>query len=253
MRNILFALLLANLAMLAFRYWVVEPPRGESLQPRDVPRLVLSQPGERRSDPSFAMPSGDTAWSSETSGRSLVFVPGQLPAAASVEGVRAGQEREGPSAPRAPSRCLAAGPFSELRASDLAARQLREQGFEPVRQAEAGQVWLGYWVRAVLDGRDEASMAAEQLRQGGVPDAYVLPGEEGFTVSLGLFTQRDRAEQLRARAAVLGVAADLIDRYSAGTVYWLLLEVPAGAAVSALMPGPGARDAGIEERECGAD
>jgi hypothetical protein len=245
MRNILFALLLANLAMLAFRYWVVEPPRGESLQPRDVPRLALSQPGERRSEPSFTMPQvipplpapNDAASSGETPGSALASPPAQLPAAAE----------------RSPPRCLAAGPFSELRASDLAARQLRDQGFEPTRRAEEGQVWVGYWVRAVFTGRDDARRVAEQLRQGDVPDAYVLPGEEGFTVSLGVFNQRDRAERLRARAAALGVAADLVDRYSAGTVYWLLLEVPAGTAVSGLVPGAGARDAAIEERECGAD
>ncbi|MCC5868176.1 MAG: hypothetical protein JJU27_06660, partial [Gammaproteobacteria bacterium] len=149
-----------------------------------------------------------------------------------------------------PPRCVAIGPFSELGASDAFADILRARGFAPTRQAEDGSIWTGYWLFAEYSEREAARNAAAILRDGGVDDAYVIPGEGEFTVSLGVFSVRARAERLLADAAELGVTAQLRDRFRSGTVYWLTLAIPGDASISPPEPGPGAREVSVEAREC---
>ncbi|MCC5869967.1 MAG: hypothetical protein JJU27_15800, partial [Gammaproteobacteria bacterium] len=55
MRNLLLTLLLANLALLAWRYWVDEPVRGEPPQHRGVPQLELAPPSDAVTDSGLAI------------------------------------------------------------------------------------------------------------------------------------------------------------------------------------------------------
>lgn len=212
MRRLLLVLLLANAAMLAWRQWVLTPETGER-PPSAEDRLLALEDAPRVVDP---------------------------PQPAS----------EIPPVPAAAVRCVSIGPFASPEASSTFAEQLRAQGLSPVQVVEEGQLWAGYWLVATFDSRDEARAAAERLREGGVPDAYVIPGEETFTVSLGLFTQRQRAERLREQAETLAVEGELRDRFRTATVYRLLLAVPDGVTLPALPEGAAARDARIAPADC---
>ncbi len=220
MRRLLLVLLLANLAMLAWRYWVLVPEPGEP--------------------PPSAQDSGLALVDAPTLDEVPVERLPQLPSPA--------REAVIPSA--AAARCVSIGPFATPEVSAMFAQQLREEGMSPVQQAEEGQLWAGYWLVALFDSRDDARAAAERLREGGVPDAYVIPGEETFTVSLGLFTQRQRAERLREQAEAFAVQAELRDRYRSATVYRLQLEVPDGVELPPLPEGAAARDAQIQPVSC---
>ena len=147
-------------------------------------------------------------------------------------------------------RCLSIGPFSDPALSSQLAESLRALGLDPEQRAEEGQVWMGYWVLASFATRELARDAAQQLQSRGVPDAYVIPGTETFTVSLGLFSQRAGAERVTEQAASFGVVAELRDRYREGTVYQVLVALPDDQPPPALPQGPGARDASVLTLEC---
>ncbi|TVQ46387.1 MAG: SPOR domain-containing protein [Gammaproteobacteria bacterium] len=217
MRRLLLVLLLANLAMLAWRYWVLVPEPGEP--PPSGQDSVLALVDEPRLD-----------------ARPMDEVPvADVPVA---------------DVPVVAVRCVSIGPFASPEVSARFAEELRGEGLSPIQQAEEGQLWAGYWLVASFDSRDGARAAAERLREGGVPDAYVIPGEETFTVSLGLFTQRQRAERLRDQAEAFAVQAELRDRYRSATVYRLQLEVPEGVELPPLPEGAAARDARIQPVSC---
>lgn len=257
MRNLLLTLLLANLALLAWRYWVDDPVRGEPPQHRGVPQLELAAPGVAGADPVPAA-------TGETDDDEAVRVDDPPPQLVQQLGPELRRERDGQAPAREPAalpaptpepepvppRCVGIGPFSELGASDAFADSLRGQGLSPTRQAEDGSIWMGYWLFADFSERDAARNAAAILREGGVDDAYVIPGDGEFTVSLGVFSARSRAERLLAEAAELGVTAQLRDRFRSGTVYWLALEIPGDMSLSPPEPGPGAREVTVEPREC---
>ena len=262
MRSLLLTLLLANLALLAWRYWVDEPPRGEPPQQRGVARLEVVPPRDTAPVAS-TLSAGDEGndAAGDEAGDEAVRVddpPLQL-----VQQLGPASQRE-PAPDRAPAvspapasapeplppRCVAIGPFSELGASDAFADTLRARGLSPTRQAEEGSIWMGYWLFAEFSERDAARDAAAVLRGRGVDDAYVIPGDGEFTVSLGVFSALSSAERLLAEAAELGVTAQLRDRFRSGTVYWLTLEVPGDMTVVPPESGPGAREVSVEPRDC---
>ena len=72
--------------------------------------------------------------------------------------------------------------------------------------------------------------AFERLRGAGIADSYVLPGEaENLTVSLGLFSERQRALKRLDEVQALGLTAKVSSRTRSGTVYWIDVDLPANA------------------------
>jgi hypothetical protein len=51
--------------------------------------------------------------------------------------------------------------------------------------------------------------------------------DAGRRVSVGLFTEKDRAEKRAAAVKRLGYAAEIVERKQPGTVYWVDLEMSA--------------------------
>lgn len=212
MRRLLLVLLLANAAMLAWRHWVLTPETGER-PPTAEDRLLALEDAPRVVDPS--QPASET-----------------------------------PPAPAAAVRCVSIGPFASVEAYSTFAEQLQALGLSPVEMVEEGQLWVGHWLVATYDSHGEARAAVERLREGGVPDAYVISGEDTFTVSLGLFTQRQRAERLRELAVAMAIEGELRDRFRTATVYRLLLAVPDGVTLPGLPEGEAASDARIAPADC---
>lgn len=141
---------------------------------------------------------------------------------------------EAPGAQRPPTlqlepgvSCLSLGPFLDLSAAAQASMNLRTAGLEPRQRATVGAVWAGWWVALEgLDSQEEAQPVVERLRQFGVGDAYVVPADEGgVIVSLGLFTERQRALRRADDVRALGYEPALSERQRNGTVYWIDVNV----------------------------
>ena len=164
-----------------------------------------------------------------------------------------------PSKAQAPARtprnnCLSLGPFTDLTDAARASTLLRENKLEPRQRAGEGVVWRGYWV--TLEGvpdRASANTIIERLRGAGVADAYAMPGDgRDVTISLGLFSERQRALRRMDDAKTIGLEPRIVDRERNGTVYWIDVDVvpPAELPDAAQLQGEGGRILRLEVQPC---
>ena len=171
--------------------------------------------------------------------------------------------REAPAADSAASppvlpteNCLSLGPFSDLTDAARASTLLRENGLEPRQRAGEGVVWKGYWVSLErVPDRASADGIIERLRRFGIGDAYSMPDEgRQITISLGLFTERQRALQRMDEVKALGFEPLMAERERSGTVYWIDVDVesPARLPDAAKLNGGVSRILRLEIQPCGA-
>ncbi len=152
--------------------------------------------------------------------------------------------------------CLSLGPFSDLTDAARASTLLRENGLEPRQRAGEGVVWKGYWVSLErVPDRASAEGIIERLRRFGIGDAYSMPDEgRQITISLGLFTERQRALQRMDEVKALGFEPLMAERERSGTVYWIDVDVesPAKLPDAAKLNGGVSRILRLEVQSCGA-
>jgi hypothetical protein len=127
-----------------------------------------------------------------------------------------------------PAACTSVGPFAESSESATAEAALRQAGFQPRQRMVQGEMWVGYWVSVQgLPSRDAANQALKLLADKGMNDVYVLPGSEsGNVLSLGVFSDRQRAQRRAEDARSAGLNPRIDDRKRAGAVYWLDVDQP---------------------------
>lgn len=119
--------------------------------------------------------------------------------------------------------CTSVGPFADLGQASQAQATLRSLGYEPRQRVEQGELWTGYWV-SVRDfaTREAAEVALRTLTQNGVTDVYVMPGAEPENVlSLGVFSDYQRAQRRAEQVRALGLTPQISDRKRSGSVFWL--------------------------------
>lgn len=156
-----------------------------------------------------------------------------------------------------PNHCLSLGPFTDLTDAARASALLRENKLLPRQRAGEGVVWKGYWVTVEnVPDRTAANAIIERLRRAGVGDAYAMPGDgRDVTISLGLFSERQRALRRIDDAKAIGLEPRIVDREREGTVYWIDVDVvpPAVLPDAARLHGEGGRILRLEVTPCEAD
>lgn len=190
-----------------------------------------------------------------------IATPDEAPVAAATPAGRGLQLARvaSPSKPKAPAaqgsnHCLSLGPFNDLTDAARASTLLRENELEPRQRAGEGVVWKGFWV--TLEGvpdRAAANAVIERLRRAGVADAYAMPAEgKEVTISIGLFSERQRALRRLDDAKAVGLAPRIVDRERTGTVYWIDVDVvpPAQLPDAARLQGEGGRILRLEVKPC---
>jgi hypothetical protein len=152
--------------------------------------------------------------------------------------------------------CLSLGPFTDLTDAARASTLLRENDLEPRQRAGEGVVWKGYWVTlGGVPDRAAAGAIIERLRRAGVADAYAMPGDgSDVTISLGLFSERQRALRRLDDAKAIGLEPRIVDRERTGTVYWIDVDVvpPQELPDAARLQGEGGRILRLEVVPCEA-
>jgi hypothetical protein len=199
--------LFANLAFFAWAAWIDTPVRAAPVPAaRKLPPLVLASDAEVAA-----------AQSNGGAGQ------GGMPASGGAN-------------------CVSVGPFDseELVGSALAA--LRERGYNPRPREEEGERFDGYWVY-VADLKSDLDQARvmRTLIQAQLRDARIMPlsRDEGRRISVGVFSDRGRAERRQRLVRRLGIQAQLGERKSPVTVFWLDLNQRPGAppiATEGLLP-----------------
>jgi cell division protein FtsN len=124
--------------------------------------------------------------------------------------------------------CTSVGPFADLAEATQAQAALRGAGFEPRQRMEQGELWVGYWVSVQnLVDRAAADSAMQTLQGNGITDVYLMPGgDPNYTLSLGVFSDYQRAQRRAEQLEALGFEPQIEDRKRAGSVYWLDVDLP---------------------------
>ena len=140
--------------------------------------------------------------------------------------------------------CTSVGPFADLADASHAQAVLRAAEFEPRQRLEQGELWVGYWVSVQnLESREAAEDAVKTLSDSGITDVYLMPGTDPANVlSLGVFSDYQRAQRRADEIRALGLEPRIDDRKRAGTVYWIdvdLSEPGKSIDTSMFQPGPG--------------
>lgn len=119
--------------------------------------------------------------------------------------------------------CTSVGPFANLSDASQAQATLSAAGFAPRQRLEQGELWVGYWVSVQdLPNRDAAEEALQRLSDAGITDVYLMPGSEPPNVlSLGVFSDFQRAQRRVQEVQKLGLNPQIDDRKRAGSVYWI--------------------------------
>ena len=162
-------------------------------------------------------------------GPPLDMTPTPAPDVASIGAVLGSGE---PSALQAVTgrTCVSVGPFNERARLDAAVRKYTGDGYQAKLRASLGQIFVGHWVqiRNVPD-EQEAKVMLRELSEGGVNDAYLVrTDDEGLKLSLGVFGDLERAERVELQAESLEFVADISSRYRDGAVFFVDIELPPG-------------------------
>jgi cell division septation protein DedD len=220
-RTVFFLLLFANLAFLAWAEWVDAPqPAPTNAAYAKLPRLKLVN----ELPASDAQPSGGRP-SSGTARKTALEIP--------------------PSA----ARCVSIGPFDDQAGASRGALQLREKGLIPRQRVEKGEISKGFWVYiGGLKTDGEVAQVLRTLEQSHVDDAQVMPdGGDAHKVSVGLFSERERADRRAGSIQKLGLQPEVAERKLPATVFWMDVDVAPGAAaptVEDALPVSGSGGAG---------
>lgn len=195
MRRVFFALLFANLAYFAWALWVTPPPSApvnEAIAHLPPLKLLTELPADQRPDPD-ALPKN-------------------------LE-------------PVATQTCMSVGPFPDVTNSAQAAAILKQKGFEPKQRAAEGDTIQGFGVFVGgMKSEAETDKVLVTLEHNGVKDALVMPAsaDAGRRVSLGLFTERARAERRAEAVRAIGLKPEIAERKIPGTLYWVDLAPQPG-------------------------
>lgn len=235
MRTFCLALILANALYFVWSQLVVvhvnpldrAPTRTANLPPRLVlaKEVPHNQPREAVPTPAIQPPPSS---SSESSGT-----------AASGQG---------------PSTCTSVGPFADLAQASQAQASLRTAGFDPRQRVENGEIWVGYWVSVQnLGSRSDADTAIKTLNGNGITDVYLMPGTDPPNVlSLGVFSDYNRAERRANQVRALGLEPRIADRKREGSVYWIDVDLkePGQAIDPSLLQTDTGKIMRLEMRSC---
>lgn len=139
--------------------------------------------------------------------------------------------------PPGPS-CLSVGPFAEHAIAEQAASWLR--GAHHVSRERSVEVDgpATYWVALTTKTLQEAARVSMQLKAAGASDVEVTPpgaNQTAATVSLGIYSERARAERRVGELRRLGVNAPIVVQQHKVTQWWL--DVPQRAGDPPLDPG----------------
>jgi hypothetical protein len=235
MRNLVLALVLLNLGFFAYAAWIDSPRRADGDGAPALPKLLLAS--------EFAQ----AAQSAEEPARPAPPQEAITPrSAAPTTGVS--PESHGSAT------CLAVGPFNDPSLAAKASSALQDLGLTPRERRTPGEVTDGFWVHVenIATAADQSRVMRELLQAGLVDASPIQSADQTRHISVGIFSDRGRAERRAKSVQRLGIDAQVSPRTHSGTVYWLEME-PKGNQPSLPIEGIAQTEgAPLELRACNA-
>ena len=113
----------------------------------------------------------------------------------------------------------------------------------------------GFWVYiGGVDNVDKADRILRALDKGGFKDARLMPDDgDGHRISVGLFSERDRAEHRAQAVEKLGLKTQVAERTQPGTLYWVDLALrpnDGSVPMEALLADAGASNSHVSVQSC---
>jgi hypothetical protein len=139
-----------------------------------------------------------------------------------------------PAAPPPPPPCATIGPFINDVDTIAAEQKLTAAGWGVLRRAVTEQQREGYWVYVTHADSNAQARTLNALRAAGIRDAFAMPDDPEYKVSVGIFNEEDRAEDRAQRVQRLKLDAMVQERLREQTVTWL--DIP-GVARETLADG----------------
>lgn len=219
MRTFCLALILANALFFIWSQMIDAPvnnlDRRQAATATPPARIVLAREAGSENEPPPPQPVDDAPVKDVQPPSVEPLAPAPAPGGAEV-------------ARADPLSCTTIGPFADLPQAAQAQASLRAAGFEPRQRVEEGELWVGYWVSVQgLPTRAAAEDALKTLSANAITDVYLMPGSDPANVlSLGVFSDYQRAQRRAQEVRALGLEARIDDRKRSGSVYWLDVDLP---------------------------
>jgi hypothetical protein len=147
-----------------------------------------------------------------------------------------------PAAPATPPPCSTLGPFSDEMLADQVKGKLQAAGWGVLRRQASETLHEGWWVHVDNADQGEQTRTLNTLRRAGMRDAFAMPDDPKFSVSVGIFSVEARAEDRSSQVQRLKLDALVSERLRDQPAIWF--DVP-GVARETLSDGRLAT-AGIE-------
>jgi hypothetical protein len=128
--------------------------------------------------------------------------------------------------------CVRVGPFEREVSAREVVEQLGEAGHKAHLEVDVAQQRSGYWVLIPPSEEDEDFLIAN-LELAGISDVWSFTrGELAGALSLGIYSDRERAEGRLGELRDKGFAAEIRPRHVAESVYWVVTTYPEADAVA---------------------
>jgi hypothetical protein len=133
--------------------------------------------------------------------------------------------------------CVTVGPFNAGSDADAALKEIEADGMRAAIRSREGEVFVGHWVQIRnIANRSVGNEMIAKLKEGGLDDAYLVETEdEGLKISLGLFGEIARAERIELQAKSMGLPADISPRMRDATVFYVDVGLPPGRGASTIV------------------
>lgn len=139
--------------------------------------------------------------------------------------------------------CFTLGPFRKEKLVQKLSARMSDEGFGPDTRAIEQRETAGYWVYLPpYKSRKEALAVAGKLAERGVKDYYVVTNDDNKNaVSLGLFSEKGRADRRKADIRRYGYKPRSEIRYRDRTYFWVDYQEKSSARLPedlwSLIPG----------------
>lgn len=136
------------------------------------------------------------------------------------------------TAPTAPaSACTTIGPVrDDTRALEIE-QVLGELQLAPVRRTSTEQVREGWWVYVANTDAAAQNRSLRAIQSAGIRDAFSMPDDPEFRVSVGLFTEEARATSRAEAVRALRLDAVVNERMQQQDSLWFDVTTTSGATV----------------------
>jgi len=105
-----------------------------------------------------------------------------------------------------------------------AQQKLEAAGWGVLRRQTSETTHEGWWVYVLNADAGSQARTLNAIRRAGISDAFAMPDDPEFRVSVGIFSEEDRAEDRAARVQKLKLDALVSERSRELAVFWF--DVP---------------------------